>query len=108
MKIVNRKKFLTLPSGTLYTEYEGDLAFNCLAVKYDSLKNDWFFADLIDVDANDSGDLFDILEEAENGKETPLSHVETQRDGAFEEDQRFAVFTKEDIEGIINHLKALL
>ncbi len=51
MKIVNRKDFLKLPSGTIYCSFNKEnFNFNGFSLKLKSLQNDWYYMDLTDFD----------------------------------------------------------
>ena len=110
MRIVDRKTFLTLPSGTVYQKYEPCI-FSGLAIKRDSLENDWFLTSLDDASFQnewDSGDHFDLCAVAESGENVPLDYDIEQRDGCFDDSDLFAVWTKDDVRGFISLLQATL
>ena len=108
MKIINRKEFLESPAGTLFSEYE-PCAFYGLMVKHDSVgDNDYIENDLIGNIYYDSGDDFvDKLDFAKKNKTTLfLDFLEnSNRNGCYDNNQLYAVYEKQDIEGLINTLK---
>jgi len=113
MKIVNKKEFYLLPPGTLYSNYER-YGFTGLMVKQDTLYHkdkpiDFLFDDLIgNIDAQDSGQFIDKLDDAEINKTSlTLDFDCTQRDGLYEDEQMFAIYEKDDLKKIIKKLVEL-
>lgn len=107
MKVLNRKEFLELPPGTLYSRYN-DGIISGLELKgstcYDGNKAfDWFFLDLIgNIAANDTSEY---LEKSES-KEFDLDFELVERDGCFEETDQFAVYDQTELNQFINRLKS--
>lgn len=99
MKIVNRDDFLKLPSGIVYSDYQSHGMINNLYVKLESLKNDWFYQDLINsLDAMDSREIDEIIDSAENaGTSFDMNLDISERDGLFKVDQHFVVYEKSDV-----------
>jgi hypothetical protein len=105
MEIVNRKKFLTLPSGVLYSKYESSGMVSGLYEKGESWTNDWIYADLLgEVESNNSEEFHTVFEEAENGKKFILDYESGSRDGAFEDDNMFMIYDKADVNKLIKKL----
>lgn len=107
MKIINREEFLKLHSGTLFSEYE-PCSFYGLLIKYDSCGyNDYYENSLVgNVDSQSSEDLFNKLEVAEKEKTSlKLDFDICGRNGMYDDNQLYAVYEKDDIEGLINVLK---
>ena len=104
MKVVNRKEFLAMPAGTLYTEFE-PCCVNGLAIKHDTLDNgdDWFYTELIASSAACDG-----LVEMNDGKELLYSSNWQGRDGAFDQDQLFIVYSPADIQAFADTLAGLI
>ncbi len=104
MKIVDRKEFLAMPAGTLYTEFEPCVA-NGLAIKHDTLDNcdDWSYTDLIA-----SSEFCQDLYELNDGKEIPYSSNWAGRDGEFDQDQLFIVYSPADIQAFADTLAGLI
>lgn len=114
MRIVNRETFMALPVGTLYAKYV-PCAFESLSIKGDTIYHDgkardWFYQQIVDsIDARDSGEWGNMLEESElTGKELAMDFETEGRDGCFEDDQLFAVFSKEDVAKLIERLQRCL
>ena len=109
MKILNRKDFLALPDGVLYSKYEPCI-FGPLEIKGESWENDFLTQQIADaVDCNDSGEFFNILLDAkETGNSFALDFYSEGRDGLFDEDQLFAVWEHADISALISRLNLLL
>ena len=102
MKVVSREEFLALPEGTLYTKFmpcytEG------LAVKHKSIPDDWFYTQLIASTDNCEG-----LDELCDGKELPFSADWSSRDGAFDNDQMFIIYSTEDVKAFAETLLGLI
>ncbi len=78
MRIVSRKEFLSLPSGTLFCQCAEPWAFNDLHVKFDSLiwsedANDFVCMPLANIEANSSEQWSERLEDMDiNGASYPL------------------------------------
>ena len=112
MKIVDRKMFLAMPAGTVYAKY-APCVFEGLCVKEDTLPNgnDWFYVSLSAeaFRAHDSGDWAHLLYlSEETGKELVMDFNIQSRDGCFEDDQLFAVFSKPDVAQLIERLRRCL
>ena len=104
MKVVNRKEFLAMPAGTLYTEFKPCYA-NGFAIKHDTLDNgdDWFYTELIA-----SSVVCDGLVEMNDGKELPYDSNWQGRDGGFDQDQLFIVYSPVDIQMFADTLARLI
>lgn len=112
MRVVKRSELLKMPHGTLFADYTPDI-IGSLKVFADSASysNDFCYRELICVDAHDSNEHFDIMEDAiEKGTSVKLDHEGWSRDGMFESmDRLYVVFEPADIIGfIISMQKALL
>jgi hypothetical protein len=102
MKIISRVDFLSLPKGTLFTFYT-PCYFEGLCVKQCDPGEwgvDFLYDDLIapiDVD-----DPCATLSKLSVGDQVPVTYDEiTTRDGAFEENQLFAVYSTDEIQRLI-------
>lgn len=112
MKIVNKKEFYKLPEGTLYSEYDPCI-FHSLFIKEATLYNsdrdpiDYVEMDLIgNLDVQNSDEYIDTLDISEKtGNSFKLDFENYGRNGMYQDDQLYAVYEKEDIEGLINVLK---
>ena len=93
MKVVDRKEFLAMPAGTLYTKFKPCYT-DGLAIKHDTLDNgdDWFYTELIASTVEDNGDI-----KLDNGEELPFSADWIGRDGAFDPEQMFIVYSPADV-----------
>jgi hypothetical protein len=107
MIIVSYEEFIKLPSGTMYCETEPCI-FGDIRVKGDTIndRKDWYyqsFQDNLDYD-NDFAESYDkcLVEEVS------LDFDTLQRDGMFDYDRAFAIYSKEDIRQFIKALEKLL
>lgn len=105
MRIVNRKEFLSMPSGTVYSHYVPQVA-DGLMVKYETLTNDWVYQDLLfNVAGETSEEASDTLTKAEeNGASFRLDLHCGSRDGMYDDNQLFMVYEKEDVKRLIKKL----
>jgi hypothetical protein len=97
MRIVDKKEFYNLPSGTLYSEFEPSV-FVGLKIKgdtiiYKGVPTDFFYEDLI---GNVDSDAFESYF-AKNGIEFNLDFDTLERDGLYEDDGLFAIYSKDEI-----------
>lgn len=111
MKIVNRKTFLGLPSGTVYSKCYEDDGFGDLSVKTETKYDgenaiDWLYFDINDFDFHDTCEerYYRINEMKKNKKEYPLMLNCVSRDGMFEDEMLFAIYDKDDVLNIIKTL----
>jgi hypothetical protein len=97
MKIVDRAAFLDLPEGTVYAKGE-PWAFGSLSIKGESVANrDWWYLDPCWVEAEDSNQAFDRLDEMRTtGASYPMESA-VSRDGLFDQDAIFMVFERDDL-----------
>jgi hypothetical protein len=98
MKILNRQQFLALPSGTLYSTDDPALFVVGLAIKGDTIYDgkesiDFFKMDLIH--NVPSVDVVDVAEQT--GESFELEFDSWGRDGLFERDALYAVYSTQDI-----------
>ena len=109
MKIVDRKTFLTLPEGTIYSYYVPQIS-NGLMVKQETLSDDWIYQDLLfEVYGDSSNDVMQLLTQAEeHGTSFRLDLDCGTRDGMFDNEQMFMVYEKEDITRLVNKLLSLM
>lgn len=109
MRIVNRKEFSELPNGTLFSEYN-PVVFQGLFIKCEQMGSDYGELSLIgNVKAASSDQSFQILESAEeNGTSFDLDFESYGRNGIFNEEQKYAIYERKDIEELIQALKETL
>ena len=107
MKIVDRKTFLAMPAGVLYSNYM-PCVFGDLSIKGDTVAGiDFYVQQIADaVKCNDSGEFADVLfDAATNGTSFALDFECEGRDGMFGEHQLFAVWEPQDVAGLIVRLQ---
>ncbi len=113
MKLVDRKTFLALPSGTVYAKYEPCYCQD-IGVKHSTIgDNDWAYTsvDTISfVDSNSSNELTDGLLSMKVGDSinTEIIMDSAYRDGMFDEEQLFMVYSKEEVQSLIGLLTETL
>jgi hypothetical protein len=113
MKIVDRKTFLALPAGVVYAKC-APWVFDGLCIKgdtiYANVNNeaiDFFYFGIgaDSIAAHDSGEWGELLDASlETGRELAMSFDIQGRDGCFEDDQLFAVFSEQDVKLLIERL----
>lgn len=108
MRIVNRKQFLELPEGVLFSKY-APCYFENIMIKGESLPNDFCYQQIVDaVKCHDSNEYGDILDRAcETGESFDLDFCCQGRDGCFDEDQLFAVWEQKDIGALMARLASI-
>lgn len=111
MKIIDRKTFLEMPEGTVFTEYT-PCCFDAWAVKGETIWHTWphdfFYRPLIEVESISSEDYADKLQlSQEDGISLELDHDCGSRDGGFVATQLYAVLEQKDISGLIESLASL-
>ncbi len=111
MKIVDRKTFLAMPAGTLFSKYEPEV-FGELCIKDESMPeiNDFIYQEIVNsIKCNGSFDMHLILNDAEKkGTSFQLDFDCTSRDGLFDSDQLFAVWEQNDVKALIDRLQEAL
>ena len=106
MQLVDRKTFLSLPSGTVYAKYEPCICQE-ICIKHDTISdNDWRYAALDTIsfiDAESSTESVDKILAMKNGDsiKTNIDVNATFRDGLFDKDQQFMVYSQDEIKDLI-------
>ncbi|HAS04393.1 MAG TPA: hypothetical protein DCR71_01330 [Dehalococcoidia bacterium] len=104
MRIINRKEFLALPKNIVFSYYD-PCVFNGLFIKGESWTEDFLYDDLIaPIYSDNSDDLSDKCQLAEDGENIKLDFNYTGREGLFDDKQLFAIYTKEDVKQMIERL----
>jgi|APCry1669192647_1035423.scaffolds.fasta_scaffold70135_1 hypothetical protein len=107
MKIYNKKDFLSLSPGTFFCEGVR-WSFNNFYIKGDSLENDFYYMDLLNIDSFDSKQSCERMElMLEKGESFPINNSEN-RNGTFNDSSIFLVFEKEDLIHIKNLIDNLI
>lgn len=118
MRIVGRLEFLKMPPGTVFSKYQPRV-FEEIAVKGETWWNDdeddadRIFGDFIYCDLTNEfpiehfhDDTLDRI--VKTGEDIPLTFgEETSRDGMYESNQLFAVWSREDVRGLGEYLLKL-
>lgn len=103
MKIINREEFLKMPSGTVYCKGK-PWYWEQICVKRESLENDWYYLELDQVPANDSGEWVENQERMlETGGEMPIQIIEA-RDGCFDDKEIFLIYSQDDLKVLNEYL----
>lgn len=106
MRIVDRATFLALPAGTVFNKYEfGNIGDPC--IKGDTWNNcQDFLVQYLDTLACEPGtEYIDAHNRLEDGADVPLDFDCLDRDGLFDDDQLFAVWSDADVEALIVRLQ---
>ena len=111
MKIFNRKDFLNLPDGVLFSDYK-PVAFNGLRIKgrtiYSGLDAiDFIYEDLIgNVEFDSTEDFVKIMDKAEKGEKFDLDFFCGERDGLFDDSALYAVYSNSEIIELSEKIKS--
>ncbi len=102
MRIVNRKEFLSMPPGTLFRKYEtNDLSE--LMIKEDTWTNDFRYTEMLDNhilgDSEDTDEIYKA--EKDSTYDIKTSNYCIGRDGLFDDDQLFAVYSHDELMSLI-------
>lgn len=103
MRLVSRDTLLTMPSGTVYSDYN-DGVIDGLYKKGDTIINDdnqaidWHLIDVLDPEFN--GNPYEIIEELEHGGEISYES-DYERDSTFDDSAMYLVYSAEDVQKII-------
>lgn len=100
MRIVSLEEFRALPEWTLYKKCVEPFAFEDWCIKGETWDTDFVCCTLDGLDANDSGQYFDMLDQMWN--DSAISHqlhIEANfgRDGMFEREAKFMVMEEADL-----------
>jgi hypothetical protein len=108
VKIVDRKAFLAMPAGTVFAKYEPHMLGE-VQIKGDTVRGiDFFCVDLTSVEADHGGEWLEQIERAGAGEDVPLDYDTESRDGLFDADQLFAVWSLDDVRALICRLERTL
>lgn len=111
MKIVDRKTFLALPSGAIFQKFSPN-TFGELEALYESWGhvNDYISSALTtEVDCDDISEKEDLIEASiESGASFGMHFDTAVRDASFDSEQKFAVWERKDVEGLIKRLQRSL
>jgi len=111
MKIVNLTEFLKLPENTVYSNYQPCI-FTCISIKGPNCGEiDFYCTDIhpVPVECTGSEDMMNILDSAEKTQSNfTLDFDSGGRDGCYQEDQLFAIWSKDDIQRLIKRLNECL
>ena len=109
MKIVDRKTFLGMPDGTVFSKYAPQY-FEGLCIKRETVGGcDFRYDQLADaLPARDTAHHMELCYRAEAGESVPLDFERSYRDGLFEDEQLFSVWERADVEALIVQLQQSL
>ena len=106
MRIICLKEFLAMPAGTVFAKYKPQV-FGELCIKAESIveASDFFYWTLWEVEAGNSQELYAQIDAAESREaDVPIDVRCGQRDGCFQYDQLFAVFSTDEVRRIAESL----
>jgi hypothetical protein len=113
MKIVDYNTFISMPKGTLYSNY-APCYMSGLKVKDDTINEgkDWFYYDMLDNPDQHYKDeylqYFDTIAKMEHGESIPADFYILERDGMFDYERCFVIYEHKDIKEFIEKLKELI
>lgn len=112
MRIIKADEFMRMPVGTVYSKYEpciiGQFFIKDTTIQDGKGENiDFFYQDISDaIDCNGSDEFFEKLDESEKtGCDIAMDFDCLSRDGCFEPEQLYAVWSKEDVSKLIARLQ---
>jgi hypothetical protein len=103
MWLVDRHTLMTLPEGTLYTNANGigGLMVKGTTISHEGTNTDWAEMDLCGVNPS-----FGVDPPRELGDSCPLGDDGYGRNGCFDDQDRFLVYEKADLELLEKFIKA--
>jgi len=106
MKIVDRKTFMQLPTGTMFQKYTPEICEE-LCIKDSNLLDIDFWYYCIDgihaVDGDDDVQVSDMLYQAERDGQSFNSDLRVvSRDGCFDQDQLFLIWEPADVAKLVD------
>lgn len=111
MKIVDRKTFLEQSAGTLFAKFEPN-AFYDLCIKGESLliagsSNDFYYQPIVDsIRCKDSNEFEELCDASwTDDKDIEMDFSCENRDGFYDEQQMFAIWSTKDVQQLINRLQ---
>lgn len=110
MRIVDRDTFLAMPAGTVFAKFS-PMVFGDLQIKAGNCGQlDFFYTSIVEAVATSQGtDMFDCLRQSmANGQDLPMDFATLSRDGEFDPSQLFAVWSADDVRGLIARLAQTL
>jgi len=109
MRVVNRSVFLSLPAGTIFCKFE-PLIFGDLLIKGETSSNDFMYQSIADaVDYENTDHFVDLMDKAaKDGASVAMDFDCQSRDGLFDDNQLFAIWERQDVEGLIARLQKAL
>lgn len=111
MRFIDRKTFLALPPGTVFSHCVSGTfgSFDGLSIKGESLPSDYYEENLVlPLRADDSEEWVRAVERAEAGEEVELEFGVEQRNGLFDDSERFAIWSSSDVAALIRRLAETL
>lgn len=95
-------------SGTLFCEIKQRWAIGEIRVKLDTIGEDFVELNLNEIQARDSTEWFETLEEmADQGSSCPIDLDTTCRNGLFDEGALFMIYEADDLQRLISRLTNL-
>lgn len=105
MRIIDRKTFMRMPKGTLFSKYL-PAHFGELCIKTYNIHNDFAFQVIADaIDCESDAEFVELCVKAQTENTSLAMDFESDRgDGLYKENQLFAVWEYSDVNGLIRHL----
>lgn len=114
MRIVDRATFLAMPAGTIFAKMgkqmpgQPNLTYGDVAIKGDTISNDYVVQNLFTwfEGTTDTLSWMDTMFRMFEGEESAtLDYDFSGRDGLFEQEQLFAVWSRDDARSLVNRLQ---
>ena len=100
MKIITRAELMQMPDYTVFSYYERSY-MRGLYIMSDKMEHDFVCMSLID---SFSGDFEDGIKKMEDGMDVPFDNEYFGREGYFDDDQLYVVYSQNDLDGIVGLL----
>jgi hypothetical protein len=106
VKIVSRTEFMNLPAGTIFNKFSlGNLGDPCIKGETWNDCQDFLVQYFDNLKSESGTEYIDTHFRLENGEEVALDFDCLGRDGCFDQDQLFAVWSDADVAALIHRLQ---
>ncbi len=107
MKVLTRAEFLAIKHRVVYSRIQGkSISPDDLELKLYTDGEDWVFTSLTDFDCDDIGERIEVIDGKTSAPFDPT--MGTMRDGTHAATERYLVWDRADVSGLIELLTGLL